>query len=51
MGVCVCERERGMKKIRKRRVWAGLRDHDRIADLIVAHRSIDLSAISKNFIL
>ena len=30
---------------------AGLRDHDRVADLIVAHRSIDRSAISENFIL
>ena len=29
----------------------GLRDHDRVADLIVAHRSIDGSAISENFIL
>ena len=35
----------------ERGAGTGLRDHDRVADLIVAHRSIDRSAISKSFIL
>ena len=37
------------RKVREREKLPGLRDHDRVADLIVAHRSIDQRSAKTSF--